>query len=611
MKKGLILALTMVAMVALVLPASAIAPIIEPLPGVVIGDAGDTDGSGATIKHLFRYTNIMNIADSDKITWGNVDLGFGNDQKHAYYMSTPTGQIQASTAQRLVTEITAGDIAAMESTGARPAFEKEITDNGGNGGTPDFFWLSLANNMSAATNAYTATAAANGRLLSEYTTLAPAVVTLVLADGDFPTTAVAQADFDVYTVAGEEDGFSGGGVQVYAEGFSADANGWFWKFDNPGGGILSTPAGVWSGGALTMQRGTNSSAIYYGTWASGLPGGVSGAEPVVPVTAADMTGSILRATFTMTSSAANAVDTPGFRLFYLSEAFTHLGGISAVSGAWVGSSVLGPNSSAPKDIKVYWTPQFAFSEMGDSGKLATVTAGNDLRDYFINFDMIGYEGSDSGILGLSNVLVEKIARPDSGTALVKWGGSDNAFNGSLSTFGWNNSNQDASGGLGLGTANIGATSIVLNAISANNAGYKAVGLFANASALPAWQSAKLIRMSTTIANSAADNAPTFRILTLAVKPTDGGGLAPTWVDAFGSDVARSVWTPSAGDNVAPPAGGAAVETYIYTHTAGAGADAGVLAPQIDCYATGLQSGWPAQSANLTISKVDYVECLTQ
>jgi len=612
MKKGLILALTMVAMVALVMPVLALAPLVEPLPNVIIGDneAGQIDtGSG---KHLFTYNNVMNIATSSKIQWRNAALGFGDAQKHAYYMCTPAGGVQVSTPSRLVTEVTTGDVANIMTAGAAPAAAKQITSSAGTAQTSDFYFLSLATNMSGATSSYTATAAANGKTVAQLVT-APVDVTLVVVDGDYPTTAVGTAvgggpvdPFTVYTVVGGDDGFSGGATAIYTEPFATDQDGWFWKAD-VGGSIIALGAGTYANGGVTMAPAAGS-GIHFGTWASGKPGGVTGAETVIDVSQATMASNILRGTFHLTSTSTNGANTLGFRLLYLSAAFNHLGGVTHYdSGVGADAALDAPTSSSPKDIKVYWAAPFQLAEWSDTGKLATAQAGTDFRDYFINFDAVQVSASDSGSLTLDNVLIEMIAAP-SGTPALAWGASPaHAFNDALSAFGWNSGTGTGDAAFSLGTAVIGATNFTITAGA--NLSYKAVGPFANGTGVldHQAQAQKLLINTARVATSNVDATPVYRIITLSTTSA-GVGLAWIWGDVFdtGSAVtSKNFWGPSAGDAAsAPTTGGVDVVSYVFTHSGQAGAK---LGPQFDCYNLGPQTGalgngaWPSANATLTVS----------
>jgi len=599
MKKGLILALTMVALVAMVLPVSAIAPIIEQLPSVIIGDNGDVSGSGASAQHLYRYTNIMNIATSAKVTWGNVDLGFGDAQKHAYYMSSDAN-VKAYTASAAVTQVSPADIAAIQTSGTKPATGREITGS-------NFFWLSLANNMSGATSVYTATPATNGLTAAQFTpSAAPAAFTLVLADGDFPTTAVAQSDFSVYTVAGSDDGFSGLAVQVYTAGFATGSDGWVWK-NNTDPTLNNANHGT-TAGSLTASLASNTSKPSFGTWTTG-----DGTNPKTMVPVVGATGNIFRGTFTISSTAANADNTPGYRVFYQSEAFTHLGGVSLNSMQSIVGQVFAPSTAGTKDVVVYWAPPFTLTEYSDTGKLATVQTGKDFRAYFLAFDLVGYEASDTGVLGLDNVNIEMIARPDASSSVISWGTGGTPFNSTLTTAGWSANTSGLGVGIGAGTANVSLANTITMQATAATTGIVSVGPFANATSLPAWTSDQLIRTNVTMASSNVNAAPTFRVLTLAVTSA-GAVRAFTWVDAFTGDTAKGLYAPAGNTAPAAPAtAGSNIECYLYTHVS----NGGVLEPYVDCYTIGpvLHSGsgtsWPAETATLTMSKFQYELCATK
>jgi hypothetical protein len=159
MKKGFLLALLMVAMLAIAVPASAMAPTIHDLPSVVIGDAGDVATVGTDSVSLLRYTDIIDLASPTYIETNNGD---GTDKLHVYYSlggvedsdvkaSGPTG------ASALLLGLNAGEIAALD-TGSAPAAKDIFTANN---------MLSLIVDIqdggrTAPGNAYDATVAANG-----------------------------------------------------------------------------------------------------------------------------------------------------------------------------------------------------------------------------------------------------------------------------------------------------------------------------------------------------------------------------------------------------------------------------------------------------------------
>jgi len=592
MKKGL-LALMVVAMVAMAVPAGALAPTIDPLPAVIIGSAGDTADSGGTTLHLFRYNNILDISATSRITWNNADLGFGPEQMHAYYMmESAISPIKASTSQRLVSQISAGEIALIQSDGTRPSAAKEITDDAGNGGVADFWFLSLVNNASGATDSYSATAAANGSSAAAYN-FDPEVLTLVLVDGDFPTTALAQAETTIYTVADAEDGWSPAALEVLNLNFANNQNNWWYNPNLPGGAQTLAASSVGDLG-LTMN-GVASSNVVYGAWVSSTNG--TAAQAVVDVDAAAQAGLVFRGTFTLAGSAATQDTTPGYRVMASSEGLTHLAGLAvfAVEGFF------GPSQAGNTDAIVYWQTPTTLTEYGDAGALAGgIQTGVDFRDYILEFDLIDFVPADTGQIGLLNCLVELVAEPEVVSNVITWGSGNTAFDGDLQVSGWVNSASDGGlAGVTVGTANITANSITMTA-GTSSFGYKAIGMFGTASALPAWTSDQLVRVQSQWATSVTNATPTWRMLTLPVNSTGATG-AVTWFDVYDNIAIKPLYTPGT-IAAAPAAGGSTLNSFIYTHTALAG---GKLSPNIDCYNIGASNGWPSATATLTLSAYGY------
>jgi len=601
MKKGL-LALMVVAMVAMAVPAGALAPTIDPLPGVILGSAGETADVGGETYHLFRYNNILDITASSKIHWNNEDLGFGDAQKHAYYMmESAASPIIASTASRFVTQVTAADIAAIQTAGTRPAPAKEITDAAGDGGVSDFFFLSLVNNPSAATNSYTATAADNGRPATAFA-FDPEVLTLVVADGDFPTTAMAQAEMTVYTVAGEEDGFSPAAIEMYAANFANAQNNWWWNTFAPqvNGATVVLGQHPVNDGGLTIQGSASAGPanIYYGAWVSSTDG--AAAASVVDVDVASQTGLIFRATYTLSGSAATDAATPGYRLMASSEGLTHLAGMAVFAG----EGYFGPSQAGNLHAMIFWQTPTTLNGFGDADIQATVQAPKDYRDYIMEFDMVDFVAADTGSIGLLNLLVEMVAEPDVASNLITWGSGATGFDGDLAVSGWNvGSSADTNPlsylGYTIGTATRTANSIVMGA-GTSAAGYKAIGMFGSASALPAWTSNQLVRVQSTWATSVTNATPTWRMLTLPVNSSGLSG-AITWFDAYDGSTIKTLYSPGT-LATSPVAGGSTINSFIWTATALAG---GKLSPNIDCYSVGAIGSWPNSTSNMTLSRFSY------
>jgi len=108
MKKGMTIALLMVAMVALAASTSAMAPTINELPAVIIGDAGDVSGAGTTALHLLRYENVIDL--SGAITRYNNPTS--TDYMSVFYAVSGT-TLKVSNTTAIIPAMSAGEITSL------------------------------------------------------------------------------------------------------------------------------------------------------------------------------------------------------------------------------------------------------------------------------------------------------------------------------------------------------------------------------------------------------------------------------------------------------------------------------------------------------------------
>jgi len=592
MKNGLILALLMVAMVALVIPASAKAPVINQLPAVVVGDAGDISGTGTTAKHLLRYLNVFNLADATRITRFNNPT---DPSKLKVFYTTSDATLKVSNATALVQPLTGAEVTALVG-GTAPA-GKQI-----NTGTD--FWLSLIEVAGAVpASAAAATPDANGSTEAELAAVVggPKVVTLYAADADAITSSAdvsAARSFDVYSVLNWADGFSIGQTPIYNADFEGDSDGWIFKAASSTSFSIPTQATNGSTGIGFQGLATLNGKIGYSTWES----------PLTAIPATGRAGKVIAVNAVMSGNAASSALTPGYRMIYLSRGVIHVGGAQVLTPTG-GTQDNAPFTGQNRDFKLYWAVPTDLNGYGDGGPLTTVQAGNDLRDYYLNFDLIQVEDADAGTVIMDSINIGAMDRPADGAAAVKWGSGAGftAFNDA--TNGWE---ADAKTVAGFDNANvaISATGVAwtMPATGTNGSGFKQAQPRAFGTLFPAWTSNKLQRISYRLTTANAAQVPTMRFLVLPLNSSSALVQAIVWGDVILTDTGQALFAPSAVGNTfpgAPKTSGSTFETYQYTHNAPTGADAATFHPSLDMAqspATWPNNGWARPAAAYTVTQ---------
>lgn len=599
MKNGLLFVLLMAALVAMAIPAGAVAPTIGNLPTVVVGDKEDIDA--ATNAVLLRYVNAVNL--TGQITTPNS--GDTTKLKVWYETSAGSGATLRVGVPAVKSALSAAEVTALKANNpTMPPTAKELT-----GGTA--FWLSLIQDFpgldqTSPTNVATATAAANGNSIANYNAggvttggTGKATVTLYAIDDVLTSKSWASKGFDVYSrTGGVTDQYSTGKevIKVVEYTFEGTSNnGWTYL---PMTGVF-TP-GTQAQTATAIGHTGASGAVRYSSWAS----------PLYGITATNMAGYYFVATMSLSGTGATAAAEPGFRILYADGYYMHVGGLQVSTNAGI-TGANAPFTGNNKDIKLAWAVPSDLNEYGDTGKMnKNFTPATDLRSYSMLFDLWQMDTTDSGNIMLENCLVQKVTRPASITPAKEWGGTGTAFN--TSGNGWT-VNPNAAPGFNAGTGAVTASNMTLGLASSstNNSGW--FSLVPNSlSSLPAWASGKTLRTTYKIASSDANLVPNFRFLTLATysSPVSGNSLGPIyWGDSFSYDVARGSVTMAQSANGlpgAPKTAGSTIELYFVSHTAGTGAEAAVLTPEADIVnaaGTFPSNGWARPSATLTISSM--------
>jgi len=581
MKKGLILALLMVAVVAMAFPAYAKAPTIKDLPEIVIGDAGDITAAGTTGLRLYKYVNALNLFDSNVITWPNGTLAnVGNYSKYHVFLSKLSGAqtVLPSKTAALVNLMTTPEATALFAGTGTGGTGTDIIDPAGAG----FGWLSLINmtlvGTTAPTSAYTATAATNGMTLAAINTAMPSVSSSVdfvmaAAECDLPSglsTLVASKTLTVTTMKDVADYTTGLAIPVLTYNFPAgNAQSWYCLTNQgvTGFGVATTyhdtvSGGIgWNAGTTTLVAGETGT---YGTWY--LSDNGANAKFLIP--GGGMTGKVYRVKANLKTDQTARTTVSSYRLFAISYLFTALQGIQVVTSA-PEAEIPAPTSTTDLEAQIHFAVPYQLNEFDELGALKSLSwstlvgdanAPGDARNYCLTFD--GLDIGDAGWLVMDNCIVESYARPadrteaDSATGVKdSWGtGGSVPFN-------------DATNGYALATsspydrATLGTDGILEFANGASN-GVTANQVAMEMGSMPTgsaagegrWNQAAmhvattthryveratdLVRYTVTYSSPVPNTAPHVRFQTFAINASNINE-AIVWYDCFGPKDTRS------------------------------------------------------------------------
>jgi len=463
---------------------------------------------------------------------------------------------------------------------------------------------SINNTTTSAYDLVTSTSGATRPYPADTSDPGTATLTVYAVESDLPTSLVAVGSFYALSKSDEPDGLVGGLVNVYSADFEGDTDHWFFLAQAGAGLVAATGAGTGTGLGITgrSDEPTGTNIAVYGTWYLSNDGTnaafeLNGSEGTLGTKIYQIRGMI-------SSTAGSPANSPGYRLMYANELFTHMGGLQALTFTFAGdgSDIIVPSTGTDKEGRVYFAPPFALSEMTDAGLAQNFGNGfTDIRNYNIMFDMVDVEMADTGVIALESMDVFSMPRPTTKTPAYNWGSGGTAFNdGSL---GWAGTGVNTFS-LDEGTFTSGASSIGLEAGSGAT-GYCQAGpdtaLGGSSGRAILWTSGQLNRYSVTAASASVNTAPVLRLIATAY--TDVYGLlSPWWFSQYGSGLTKALYAPGSAVGV-PLTGGSTVEMYMWGHTAGSGTSTGYLFPSIDIYTAGAASGWPAESGVITISSV--------
>jgi len=625
MKRGLLITLLMMAVVAMALPASATAPTIDPLPTIIIGDADETTG---TTKYLSRYLNALNLLRYIDYNVNGYPLSENKFQVW-YTKGASDPSVEASnTSQFLAPLNTTGTVNLA--AGAAPG-----SGNGDQITAPGFYWLTVMNTALVSTrptDAYSATQAAHGwdkatsptYPATEAGWTAPTDLWLYAANvPSFPTTPslISTASLTVWTVAGENDSFSAtpkAWTEVYEKDFTGGTGGWFF-YSPVGGGIYAcTPYSVGGIGARLDTNPLPSGGIaYYGTWYMSTDG-VNAAFPI-----AFDSSVIYRFRAQLKCTAASALASPGYRLEYVNNLFNHQGDLLMFTFSTDGDTVYAPFSGNDIDASVVWEAPAEMSQYGAGQILSNFSSINasygDVRKYSVQFSPVDVETADAGDLLMTAMAIETHVKPAAITPTLHWGTGGTAFN-------------DVSNGWYLGTADlyginlgVGSTTAAQLSMGAGNTNAPAsLGLpagaksgYINAAPNPLLGSVgvssfnltknTLMRLTFTARSENVNTSPNMRVGLFGFNPSTWGLRSMrannTFQGGFSKSMMDAAGGPTKGDAPGvPKATGSTAAIYFYTHNAANTAVTRVL-PLLDVYNISYFTNYPQPTGNVVFTDV--------
>jgi hypothetical protein len=425
MKKGLILALLMVAMVSFVIPAGAKAPIVYDLPDVIVGD-GDTADTVETDYRVMRFLNAFSVADSTLVNWNNDD-SYTTDLRKVFYtvIGTPGTTVSAFTSEGRVVPMTPDEWTALVDEMNPGSADNLIDPIAGGGYTASVSFIDDAMSpmeeadlskdgallTSLTAGVYAATDAAGYEKVTNLRfAFAMTSGTKVVANMDPALTSNRSwADVKV-TCRGEAEDNADRITTLVDEDVSGTTPG-DWYFNVDSASTAYKPATEYTVNGIGFTVVPDASLVGHAEWRR--DGFLSGSDNVV-----------YKFTATLASAAATSDDCPGFRLYYMNQALSHIGGVyfrHNATAVQYGGEELAPFTGTDKDIVVYWAVPTHMQGHGD-GEILSATPGvtGDGRDYTLRFDLIADPG-DSGNIVMKHVLIQSMARPARTDVKLAWG----------------------------------------------------------------------------------------------------------------------------------------------------------------------------------------------
>ena len=348
--------------------ASATAPLIDPLPRVVIGDESVIQGGGAR-----AYERQQVFLIDDYVDWthgGTRNAGIKREAWHVY-LSDRTGVVNGYNAYGDIPNVAGADREALLGLGALDREFDQYVPSGW-GETPEERaerWISLKASR------------AGERDVGFYA---------AISSGDLSTT------------------FSVGSLTVYAvppigrRPITPPANALeAWEEGAPPG--FTGPPGVQAGGMVGWDVGPSLPTSF--GFATLKPTDANGKKDFIPSDGGGLDRPVFKVSALLTNSAATTVsEAPGYRLNFFNAAKTHRGFYTVV----LGSPKIGPNyplAGADYAASIMWETPLDLTDMGDDGRIAAFQFGQttDGRDYEIQFDVIDWAGT-VGYFGIKDLV---------------------------------------------------------------------------------------------------------------------------------------------------------------------------------------------------------------
>lgn len=409
MKKGLTLALLMVAMVALVVSTSANAPTIDIPSEIIVGNADAGELDAGTGQSLMRYSDAIDV--NAEVDWNND--GYTWDKFWLFWIETDSDtDIEAVVYDdtQVRDPLTATELTEMADSNVEDISTQlgaDIADRGFQGTSATFSlgFLDAALHATLAVagqDPYNATPAASGAVIADtYTN--DTTVTMVAA----VTSGVLglRTDWDEVHLlfqAGSEDG--GGSTNTYD--FDTSDEGW--KYLSRSGGVTDVvadispidAAGIGFDLAASVANGYSQWKCAP-TWAASVPDG-GDAYKIVAVLNTDTNNPM------------------GYRFTYNNIGWTHYGEVLVKKDRPAFATPNLPSASSDFEVRMYFEPPTQLEQMGDTEYQANGapaqdgdfpgTDYTDLRIYSLTFDAIAVTG-DLGKLQMSTLDVLGYSAP--------------------------------------------------------------------------------------------------------------------------------------------------------------------------------------------------------
>jgi hypothetical protein len=412
MKKGLTLALTMLALTMLVVPASAVAPIIPQPPTIIIGNADDM--STTTGKSLFRYLDAIDL--STFVDWQNPTY---SDQTYRAYASFATDlsgiTVKVSGPDSWIDGLTASETSSLVNDGVEPPAAKNIL-----GAASTISLMNVSASTGDPASAFLADPDTNGLETFDAATYQPdmaaepTVMWLAAAvtnpDGGLKVSAPALVN--IYSLLDQDDAWD---YSQYA--YVSDDPGATWVGSVPAAegsvtkpGTLA-PAGVCGYDVAAVDDPANK--IIFGQFQLG-----DGSATIFPIAGAGMADKLYNARVRLRNPDAPSADLcPGYRIEYTNNAYTHFGGIEVNTYDDNNAPYAGHDHWA----QVYWEVPYEMTEMADGGQLSDWYFGHtDFRNYTLLFDLFHKQLGDRGLLTAQEVVVEAVDKPTAASSSLTY-----------------------------------------------------------------------------------------------------------------------------------------------------------------------------------------------